>query len=233
MLAPFLLRKLAPILFGLILGLSIISARAGGPVTSGPSAGTQAIDPDDQHYWNDKFSDPRVQFNRNPSRLLVETVRDLKPGLALDLGMGEGRNSIYLAQQGWLVTGVDLSNVAVEQARRRSAKMGVKLDATVDGLDHFDFGQNRWDLIILFYVHAWYNDARPQSAQRLREALKPGGILIIEGFAGDESYTFKPNELLHDFSDLKVLRYEDTQGDADWAPARRSHIIRLVAQKVM
>jgi len=185
----------------------------------------------DRDFWNSKFSDPNFQFNRRPSRLLVEAIRGRQPGLAIDLGMGEGRNAIYLAQQGWQVTGVDLSDVAVTQAKTRAAQMGVKLNAVIDDLDHYDFGLNRWDLIILFYMHAWYHGAKPRSVQRLHDALKPGGLLVIEGFAGSEEFEFHPNELLRDFGDLKILRYEDVQDEADWDPGRKSNLIRLVAEK--
>jgi SAM-dependent methyltransferase len=195
------------------------------------TAAAQDIDRDDRDFWNKKFSDPNTQFNRDPSRLLIEALRDRKPGRAIDLGMGEGRNAVYLAQHGWQTTGVDLSDVAVVQARKRALEAGVKLDAVNDGLDHFELGRDRWDLIALFYMHAWYHGAKPRSVSRIYEALKPGGLLVIEGFAGRENFMFQPNELLHDFRELTVLRYEDLQNEADWAPGRQSHIIRFVAQK--
>lgn len=192
----------------------------------------QAIDPRDRDFWNGKYSDPNSRFNRQPSRLLTEAVAGRHPGDAIDLGVGEGRNAIYLAQQGWRVTGVDLSDVAVAQANKRASELGVKLNTVVDDLDRYDFGHARWDLITLFYMHSWFQGTRPRSAQRLRDALKPGGLLVIEGFAGDEKYMFQTNELLRDFGDLKILRYEDAQQEADWAPGHKSHIIRLIAEKL-
>ena len=199
---------------------------------SGSFAASQTVDPRDRDFWNSKYNDPKFEFNRQPSRLLVEAVRRWHPRLAIDLGMGEGRNAIYLAQQGWQVTGADLSDVAVAQAKAHAAKVGIKLDAVIDSLDHYDFGRARWDLIALFYVHAWYHGAKPRAVERLRNALKPGGLLVIEGFAGDEKFMFQPDELLRDFSDLRILRYEDVEEEADWAPGRKSHIVRLVAQKL-
>ena len=198
---------------------------------SGSLATSQSIDPRDRDFWNGKFSDPRPTFNHQPSRLLVEAIAGRHPGDAIDLGMGQGRNAIYLAQQGWNVTGVDLSDVAVAQARKRAAELGVRLTTAIDDLDHYDFGRGRWDLIALFYMHAWFQGAHPRSVQRIRDALKPGGLLVIEGFAGDEKFMFQTNELLRDFGDLKILRYEDTRAEADWAPGEKSHIIRLVAEK--
>lgn len=198
---------------------------------AGTLACGQAIDPRDREFWNGKFSDPKSAFNRQPSRLLVDAIAGRHPGDAIDLGMGEGRNAIYLAQHGWKVTGVDLSDVAVAQANRRASALGVRLNTAVDDLDHYDFGHARWDLMTLFYVHAWFHSAGPRAIERIRDALRPGGLLVIEGFAGDEKYMFHTNELLRDFGDLKILRYEDTHAEADWAPGDNSHIIRLVAEK--
>ncbi|HEX3746640.1 MAG TPA: methyltransferase domain-containing protein [Bryobacteraceae bacterium] len=191
----------------------------------------QAIDPRDRDFWNSKFNDPKTQFDREPSRLLVDAIRGRTPGKSLDLGMGEGRNTIYLAQQGWQATGVDLSDVAVAQAKARAATLHVGLTAIVNDLDRYDMGKAQWDLIGLFYLHAWYRGSKPASAQRILAALKPGGIVVIEGFAGSEQFMFQPNELLRDFADLRILRYEDTQDEAEWAPGRKSHVIRLVAEK--
>ncbi len=193
-------------------------------------AAAQSLD-DDRDFWNKKFNDAKTDFNHRPNKLLISAIRDRKPGAAIDLGMGQGRNAIFLAQQGWRVTGVDLSNVAVEQARSEASRLGIKLDAVVDDLSRYDLGQSRWDLIAMFYVHAWYHSAKPDCIRRLHRALKPGGLLVIEGFAGKDSFMFQPNELLRDFADLRILRYEDVQDEADWAPASKSHIIRLVAEK--
>jgi SAM-dependent methyltransferase len=205
--------------FGLLLCLAI-------------AAGGQAVDPRDRDFWNGKYSDPKFDFNHRPSRLLVEAIAGRHPGDAIDLGMGEGRNAIYLAQQGWRVTGVDLADVAVAQAKKRAAELGLKLNTAVEDLDRYDIGRGRWDLIVLFYMHAWYHGGKPPVAGRLREALKPGGLLVIEGFAGEEKFMFQSNELLRDFSDLKILRYEDAREEADWAPGQKSHIIRMVAEKL-
>jgi SAM-dependent methyltransferase len=191
----------------------------------------QAVDQRDRDFWNTKFSDPGTQFSRGPSRLLAEAIRGRPPGQALDLGMGEGRNTIFLAQRGWQTTGVDLSDVAVAQASDRAAKIHVNIFAVIDDLDHYQLGKNKWDLIALFYMHAWYQGTRPASPQRLIAALKPGGLLVMEGFAGHEKFVFQPNELLRDFAGLEVLRYEDTDAEAEWAPGHQSHIIRFVAEK--
>lgn len=191
----------------------------------------QSVDRRDQEFWNKKFADPKTEFKREPSALLVDAIRGRSAGRALDLGMGEGRNTIYLAKQGWQTTGVDLSDVAVGQARARAAQLHVTINTAVDDLTHYDLGKGQWDLIAAFYVHAWYNSTRPETPARIVTALKPGGLLVIEGFAGNERFMFQPNELLRDFPTLRVLRYEDTEAEAEWAPGQLSHIVRFIAEK--
>jgi len=192
---------------------------------------TQSINQRDRDFWNGKFSDPKTQFIRQPSRLLADAIQGRPPGRALDLGMGEGRNTVFLALQGWEATGVDISDVAVTQAKQRAAKFHLNISAVIEDLDQYQLGVSRWDLIALFYVHAWYQGSRPSSPERLVAALRPGGLLVIEGFAGNHELMFQSNELLRDFGALTILRYEDTEAEAEWAPGRRSHIIRLVAEK--
>ena len=194
-------------------------------------ASAQAIDSRDQDYWNQKFKDPNTRFRREPSRLLVDAIKGRRPGRALDLGMGDGRNAIFLAQQGWDVTGVDQSDVGVQQARTRAALQHVRINAIIDTADHYNLGKDTWDVIALFYMHAWYHGAKPASPRRLADGLKPGGILVVEGFAGRQEFMFQSNELLRDFPKLRVLRYEDSEDEAEWAPGRQSRIIRFVAEK--
>lgn len=193
----------------------------------------QSIDQRDRDFWNAKFSDLNTRFSREPSPLLAEAIRDRSPGRALDLGMGEGRNTLYLylAQQGWHTTGVDLSDVGISKARRRASELRLNITTVVDSADHYELGVGKWDVIAMFYMHAWYHSAKPANIKRLVAALNPGGRLVIEGFAGPENFMFQSNELLRDFAMLRVLRYEDAKTEAEWAPGRQSRVIRFIAEK--
>src|SRR5262249_13648465 len=76
--------------------------------------------------WSEVFR-RGTGFNPKPNAFLVEAVKQSKPGTALDVGMGQGRNALYLAKQGWEVTGVDISAVALAQAQEEARRQGVKL----------------------------------------------------------------------------------------------------------
>jgi SAM-dependent methyltransferase len=186
--------------------------------------------PERRSFWDGVFRDGRVQFNKEASKLLQYAIHDRKPGTAVDLGMGEGRNAVFLATQGWQVTGVDFSEIAVKQARARAEAAHVSLSAITEDLDRFDTGGEKWDLIALIYMHGWFHETRLNLPQRLSEALRPGGLLVIEGYAGGQG-DFQTNELLRVFSNLKIVHYEDIRDEADWAPGRKSRLVRFIAEK--
>ena len=169
--------------------------------------------------WNELFAKregKEHQFNK----FLAERVKGLPPGKALDIGMGQGRNSMFLAALGWEVTGFDLSEVGVKQAKAEAEKRGLKIDARVGDVDKFDYGRERYDLIVGMYMHEYLT----RNAAKVMAALKPGGTLIVEGIHRDinkdslrgERYGYRNNELPKIFGRLRALYYEDTTALADW-----------------
>ena len=179
--------------------------------------------------WNKIFTSPNPTFNTQPNRFLVETLKGRKPGKALDVGMGQGRNSLYLAQQGWEVTGVDISEEGIRIARDQAAKLGVKLNTVLRSADEFDFGKNQWDLVAGLFMHEIFS----RNASRIREGLKPGGFVVVEGYhqAPERQFGYKTNELLRDFDGLRIVFYEDRIGPADWSGGKDQPIVRFIARK--
>jgi 2-polyprenyl-3-methyl-5-hydroxy-6-metoxy-1,4-benzoquinol methylase len=179
--------------------------------------------------WNRFFSNPPATFNSQPNAFMVVMIKGLQPGRALEIGMGQGRNSVYLAKQGWNVTGFDIGDVGMKIAREAAAQAGVKITTVNAAMEEFDYGTNQWDLIVATYEGASWRE-------KAVRALKPGGIVIVEGFlrapGTPPGASFGPNELLKFFTDLnlRILRYEDTNGKPDFgtAPGR---VVRLCAQK--
>ena len=176
--------------------------------------------------WNRILTSKEPAFNTKPNAFLMEIAKSRKPGAALDVGMGQGRNSIWLAQQGWTVTGFDPAERAVALARETAAKLGVDLKTEIRRMEDFDFGERRWDLILLSYVGG------REMAEVLQRALKPGGVLVIEGFHRDatknrpigSAVVFDTGELPALFRQLRVVRYEEPVTDADFGGAK----VRLV-----
>ena len=182
--------------------------------------------------WNRILTAPAPRFNTAPNAFLVSVTSGLKPGRALDVGMGQGRNTIYLAQQGWDSVGFDPADRAVAAAQAQAAKLGVKITTSAARAEDYDWGENRWDLIVLSYV-----GAREFAAQVVR-ALRPGGMVVVEGFHRDATKTqsigggvvFDTNELLRIFAPLRVVRYEDADAKGDFGQAE-TRVVRLAAIK--
>jgi len=179
--------------------------------------------------WDRAYSDPNPFFNPAPNAFMAEIVKTLKPGRALDIGMGQGRNAVHLAKLGWEVTGFDISETGMAIARKSAEAAGVKLTALNATIDDFDYGDRQWDLIVATYEGAAWRE-------RAARGLKPGGIVIVEGFLkGPQTppvVSFEPNELPKMFLELnlRILRYEDVDGKPDWG-IRPGRVVRLCAQR--
>ena len=112
-----------------------------------------------------------------PTPFLMDVVKGIEPGTALDICMGEGRNSIFLTGLGWKVTGFDVSDVAVANALAKAKKAGVEMTAVRSGYQEFNFGHERWDLIVMTYAYFPIRDAT--YIDRLIGSMRRGGIARI------------------------------------------------------
>lgn len=181
--------------------------------------------------WNRYFTAEKPAFNTKANGFLVEVVKGRKPGQALDVAMGQGRNSLWLAQQGWNVTGFDIADKAVAIAKENAAKLGVSIRTEIKSIEEFDFGQDRWDLILLSYAGGG------QLVEKVQRALRPGGILVVEAFHEDALKTlriggslFGTGVLPHIFQGLRSIRYEEPVDQPDFAP-QPVRLVRFCAQK--
>ncbi len=183
-------------------------------------------------FWNERLTASEPTFNTEPNAFLVRAASALEPGRALDVGMGQGRNAIWLARQGWDVTGFDPADQAVALARRLAEEAGVGITTEVAGAEDFSWGREEWDLVVLSYV-----TARPLIGT-IREALRPGGHVVLEAYHVDSTagasigrgVVYDSNELLELFSDFRILHYEDTVGVSDFGLQTR-RLVRILAMK--
>jgi SAM-dependent methyltransferase len=202
-----------------------------------PDADTLPSAPQAQTLWNDIYSKEQMKFRSEASKFVQRIAEGNPSGRALDLGMGTGRNALYLSSIGWQVTGVDVSDVAVAKAAESAKRHGVRLQAVREDLNTFDFGQSEWDLIVLSYMQFWVANAPSQKLVQITSALRPGGLLLIEGFAqedapGGSRMGFAPNALLHMFlPHLDVLEYTDAREETDWKLGTRNRVMRLLARR--
>jgi len=171
-------------------------------------------------------------FNTKPNAFLAACIQGRKPGVALDVGMGAGRNSIYLAEQGWRVVGFDIARAGVEQARRESLQRGLRIEARVADENEFDFGEARWNLVVLTYQP--FRHLLP----KITRGLADGGLIVVENFHRDTkryrllNEGIDSNELPRLFDGFRILRYEDVDAAPDWGiefPVNR--LVRILVRK--
>jgi len=166
----------------------------------------------DKIRWNEKYATEKYLFGQEAIPFLQDHVGLLPKGQVLDLVIGEGRNGIFLATQGFEVTGVDISEEGLKKAQALAAKHGVTITTIVADLEAYEIPANTFDVIICTYY--LQRDLFPKIAA----ALKPGGMALIETYTMDhlqhrprfnKTYLLEPNELLTMLPGLRVLRYQE------------------------
>jgi thioredoxin reductase/SAM-dependent methyltransferase len=132
-------------------------------------------------FWDHRYGATTRVWSGNPNIQLVATVSDLKPGTALDVGSGEGADAIWLAQRGWQVTAVDISQVALDRAAAEAARAGADgIRWRVGDLLTWDPAPEQFDLVSAQFIHL-PGEARAALHRRLAAAVRPGGTLLIVG----------------------------------------------------
>ena len=157
----------------------------------------------DQKKWDSKYL--KHIGGADPSSILQKYWRLASVGNALDIACGNGRNSIFLAEKGFVVDAVDISTVATTHLARRNPIINV----ICTDLDSWIIPPNRYELI----VNVRFLDRR--LFPMIQEGLRPGGVLIFESFLDGETnnYCLKPNELLRVFQSFRIVYYEEKKSD--------------------
>ena len=183
----------------------------------------------DRQMWNHEYATGQ-SIDAQPNQLLVDATRGLRPGRALDVGAGQGRNALFLASRGWKVTGVDLSDVGLRIARKQAEQRKLKLELVEADLTTWDFGRARWDLVTLIYM-----GRDPETIRKAQQSLKRGGLFVHEGFSPTPGMQVPDTSSLADLEalfaqDFTILRSEVVDGVSDWGK-RQSKLVRFVARK--
>jgi SAM-dependent methyltransferase len=190
----------------------------------------------DKIYARPVTGDPEVDgINLAPSAFLIEATRGLTPAAALDAAMGQGRNTLYLAQAGWKVTGFDISDVGLSAACASAEKNGLRITTAKASYDTFDFGVDKWDLIVMTF--AWAPVSDPKFVGRIHASLRKGGKVVFEHFVRDAEHPYpevvralEPGQLKSYFSGFRIERYEELDGIGDWG-GPGSRLVRMIARK--
>ena len=164
--------------------------------------------------WNRRFRERGLVHGGEPDPTVVAEAERLRPGRALDLGCGQGRNAAWLAQHGWDVTGVDFSDVALETAR--SVAPGVEWVQA--DLREYEPAEGAYDLVLYVFVQLPAAERRAV-LRRAAVALAPGGTLLVvghdllnltEGWGGpsDPKVLFTQDDVAAELPGLAIERAE-------------------------
>ncbi len=187
----------------------------------------------DPERWDKRFGRKEFALGKGPNPFLKKHIFLLPKGKALDIATGEGRNAVFLAQNRFEVDAVDISQEGLKKARKLAREKGVKVNALLVDLDHYQIEEDRYDLIANFYF------LKRRLIPKIRKGLRKGGRVIFEtyilehrtlGTGGPKQakYFLKPNELLRLFKDFRILFYREgifREG------GRRKAIASLIAEK--
>ena len=175
---------------------------------------------DEKSMWNRKYGEGS-HGSLQPDPFLPAAYEEFlsrqSPGIALDVAGGVGRHAIWLAQRGWRVKLVDISEVGVKQAEENAKQTRTASSMITEVRDlnsGQDLGREQYDLVVVFFY------LQRELFPALAAAIKPGGLLLYKtytaeqkNFAGGPShpmFLLEPNELLHAFQSLRVLHYHET-----------------------
>jgi SAM-dependent methyltransferase len=168
--------------------------------------------------WNRKHGEAGLLFGVEPNRFLVAEVDGLAPGRALDLACGAGRNAVWLAEQGWTVTAVDFSDVAIENARGLAAERGVEVEWLRADLREWEPAPGAFDLVVVLYLQLPAAERGPILQRAARAAAAGGTLLVVghhlENLVGgsggpkDPRVLFTPQDVVAELGDLRVEKAE-------------------------
>jgi|SRR5512132_27667 SAM-dependent methyltransferase len=178
--------------------------------------------------WDRRYRGTELVWTAQPNRFVVEELQGLPPGRALDLGSGEGRNAVWLAERGWQVTAVDFSSVALDKARRLAQARGVTVDWVLADLRGYRPEPGAYHLVLVAYLHLSPLERVAVLAGAVG-ALAPGGTLLVighdlanrtQGVGGpqDPAVLYTPQAIVAELDGLTVHRAERVRRPVDTAP---------------
>ncbi len=200
---------------------------------------------DARAHWNERFSAPGYRFGTAPNRFLESQKHRLAKGQrALAVADGEGRNGVWLARQGLVVTSVDISPVGQAKALALAQETGVSLEFVEADLAMWSWPAAAYDVVAAIFIQFAPPPQRTKIFAGMKRALKPGGLLILEGYrpkqleygtggppVAENMYT---RELLEGaFGDMEILHLSEYDAEIEEGAGHKgmSALIDFVAQK--
>src|SRR5512139_4061916 len=181
--------------------------------------------PDAAEHWNRRFERDDFLFGTEPNAWLREQVGAFAPGgRVLSVADGEGRNSVWLAGQGFAVDAFDIAEVGVAKARALAAREGVQVNFHVADVDGFAWPTAAYDGVAAIFVQFADPALRARLFARIVASLKPGGVLILQGYTPKQldyktggppiaSHLYTEALLREAFADLQILKLREYEAE--------------------
>jgi len=209
------------------------------PMPDTPNANPETS-PADPAFWDAKYGDAAFLYGTRPNAFLTGQAWRLPPSARiLMVGDGEGRNGVWLAEQGHRVVSVDFSPRALQKATRLALDRGVRLTTICADVTDWDWPEAAYDAAIAIFLHVRPEVRRPVHRCMLH-AVRPGGLVLVESFAPDQlrygTGGPKDPDMLHpadalaaDFTDADILELEESvvtlgEGPGHQGPAAVTHL---------
>jgi 2-polyprenyl-3-methyl-5-hydroxy-6-metoxy-1,4-benzoquinol methylase len=195
--------------------------------------------------WNERYAGEEYHFGTEPNAFLVSQRARLTPGLTcLAVADGEGRNGVWLAEQGLQVLSVDSSPVAQAKAKKLAQQRGVSMQFEQVDLMQWDWDADKFDVVAAIFIQFADPALRERLFARIVESLKPGGVLVLQGYTPKQleyrtggppyvSHLYTPELLRAAFAALEIVeleQYEDVLSEGT-GHSGRSALIGMVARR--
>jgi cyclopropane fatty-acyl-phospholipid synthase-like methyltransferase len=195
-------------------------------------------------FWNARYGEPGFAYGTEPNAFLVARRNLLKPGMkALAVADGEGRNGVWLAQQGLDVLSVDASEIGLRKVRELAADRGVEVRTEKADLTVWTWPEREFDIVAAIFVH-FPPEVRSRMHRHMLEALRPGGVLILEAFTPAQlnyksggppvlDMLYTADMLRIDFAGGEILETEECVTDLEEGKYHRGPgaVVRLVVRR--
>ncbi len=197
-------------------------------------------------FWDERYAEAGYAYGTEPNAFLAAQRARLRPGMkALAVADGEGRNGVWLAQQGLAVRSVDASAVGLAKARALAQARGTAIETVQADLTTWEWPVDEYDAVVAIFAH-FRPEQRARLHARMVTALRPGGIVILEAFSPaqlqyssggprDPEMLYTTEMLRADFRAAKILLLEEARAELDEGVYHRGTgaVVRMVARRTL
>jgi 2-polyprenyl-3-methyl-5-hydroxy-6-metoxy-1,4-benzoquinol methylase len=195
--------------------------------------------------WNNRFAAEHYVYGTEPNVFLNEMQKRLKlSGEVLTIAEGEGRNAVFLAEQGMNVTAWDYAESGLAKIKKLADERGVAVQTELVDLNGTTWGKDQWDEVVCIFGH-FPAELRRKTLQGVKGAVNPGGYFITEvysryqlpynsGGPKDLGFLYTPEEFLQTFNDWRIVHFfmgEVERHEGEFHNGL-SHVIQFVGQKL-